>query len=490
MAKQYQIFLLESENPSDIPSYLKMLSPLQWSILTFSKPTDFIQTILAGTKPDIIIANYNIPLIPLKTYEGEVNVTNSLKLIEILINSKKMEKCPTVLLLNQQHGVDEYQNCNSNSIPYLTKGKFEVIHLVDLLQKEVRSYYKDSTDYLHILQYGNTPIVQSPLVQSSLDLVGTPMLLNPSQFDLATSHTSSNPQEPVKKVAEVLSFHNGGKGGVGKTTTSTSFAVLLASAGSKVLLIDADFFAPNCHFLLKVKPTRTIIDLKHNLNNLTESSFRDCIINHITGLDFLPGPNNPKDCELLFSDDIYKIIKFAKEYYEYIIIDLPPKLPDESHLVDAISHLSDKIIEVTTQGYSSINGATKSFQLLASEGIDPNKFFICVNGLNPKINFDPESISTSISAKQEYVSQLKNKRIPVVGKIGSDDNLPMYESMMELYILNTKTKYRKDMEHMVMNLIPNYKFNNSGINHNVNKKQMKSSQSFLSKLLGTFSNKK
>jgi MinD-like ATPase involved in chromosome partitioning or flagellar assembly len=486
MATQYKVFLLESENPNDIPTYINMLSPLNWSIFNFSKPLDFVQTILAGTKPDIIISNYNVPPVNLITSEGPVSVSNTLDLIEILVKGKFIEKIPTVLLLNDNHSVEEYSHCNRNSVPYLTKGKFEVEHLVDLLQREIRNRYSDGTDFLHILQYGNNAN-QIPSFQSNLDLVGMPLIQ--SHFTVENNNGSDS-DKVVKKEAQVISFYNGGKGGVGKTTISTSFSVLLAMNGSRVLLIDADFYAPNCFFLLKVKPTRTIIDVKHILNHLTEDSFKDCLVKHSSGLDFLPGPVNQKDTEILYPEDLYQMISFAKQYYDFIIVDLPPKLPEESNLVDAIAHLSDKIVQVTTQAYSSISGITKAFQVLASSGIDPNKFYICVNGLNPKINYDPDSISTKVTAKQDYASLLKGGKVPVCGKIGSDEQIPIFESMMELYILNNKTKFRRDMEHMLMNLVPDYKLSAINQEQPVNKKEMKSNKSFMSTLSSLFSFKK
>lgn len=466
-----------------------MLSPFNWQIFNFSSSTDFIQTIVAGTIPDIVITNYNIASINLRTVKGEVSVTNSLDLIKILIDSNVLNKVPIIQLLNQQHSITEYQHCNSYGIPYLTKTKFDAFQLTELLQRELRTHYQDSTDYLHILQYGRESVIPSMGNQS----FGMQTQIMQSQFDINEQIVNQKNQDSsnvvTKKKGQVISFYNGGKGGVGKTTIATNFSILLATNGARVLLMDADFYAPNCYLLLKVKPARTIIDLKYNLNNLTTEGFNNCIINHAaSGLDFLAGPTNPKDVEILNPNDLMRIVDFAKEYYDYIIVDLPPKLISESVLVDAMAQKSDKIVQVTTQTYSSINGIEKAFQALANESISPDKFYICVNKLNPKINFDPDSISSKVAAGKDYSAQLPNGKIPVCGKIGSDDNVEIYESLMEPYIMNSKTKFRKDMEYMVMNLIPDFKLTTPSTN-NTTKKEMKSSKSFMSVLSSLFKKK-
>jgi flagellar biosynthesis protein FlhG len=64
----------------------------------------------------------------------------------------------------------------------------------------------------------------------------------------------------IKQPAEILTF-GGGKGGTGKSFLTSAFAVELARAGSRVILIDADLGAPNIHTWLGLRNPR--VSLTH-----------------------------------------------------------------------------------------------------------------------------------------------------------------------------------------------------------------------------------
>lgn len=63
-----------------------------------------------------------------------------------------------------------------------------------------------------------------------------------------------------------------GKGGVGKTLLAASFGTTLAQAGKSVVLVDADFSAPDLHSYLGIKPpSQTLLDVLERGVALTDA---------------------------------------------------------------------------------------------------------------------------------------------------------------------------------------------------------------------------
>lgn len=135
--------------------------------------------------------------------------------------------------------------------------------------------------------------------------------------------------------------------GEGKSTVSVNFAELLASQGSRVILIDADLRNPGA--------TRAIG--RHAQEGLLETLLdgknpKDCFLyNARTGMAFLPAVVKhrvPHSSELLSSVAMRKLLSTLSASADYIIIDLPPLGP----VVDAraMAGRIDGFIYVTEWG--------------------------------------------------------------------------------------------------------------------------------------------
>jgi succinoglycan biosynthesis transport protein ExoP len=127
----------------------------------------------------------------------------------------------------------------------------------------------------------------------------------------------------------------------GKTTVSVNTAIVLAHAGGKVLLIDADLRIPQCHRRLAVSNTRGLTEVLTGL-----ATPEECI--QPTAVDNLflmtSGQTPPNPSELLSSPQMRQLLEHLAQSFDHIIIDSPPALPVSDPIV--LAQLVDGVVLV------------------------------------------------------------------------------------------------------------------------------------------------
>ena len=109
--------------------------------------------------------------------------------------------------------------------------------------------------------------------------------------------------------------------GEGKSTATVNLAISFSKMGKRVLLIDTDLRRPNLHNLLKLKNESGVTDVIAQLNSF------DTVVHSevLSCLDVLTsGAIPPNPSELLASPVFSELINWAKEEYDYVIMDTPP----------------------------------------------------------------------------------------------------------------------------------------------------------------------
>ena len=176
-----------------------------------------------------------------------------------------------------------------------------------------------------------------------------------------------------------------GKGGVGKTTTSASFASGLALAGHKTAVIDFDVGLRNLDLIMGCE-RRVVYDLINVIQgeaNLNQALIKDKQCDNL----FVLAASQTRDKEALTKEGVEKVLNdLAAMGFEYIVCDSPAGI--ETGALMAM-HFADEALVVTNPEVSSVRDSDRILGMLASktkraiEGKEPIKEHLLITRYNP-----------------------------------------------------------------------------------------------------------
>jgi septum site-determining protein MinD len=234
----------------------------------------------------------------------------------------------------------------------------------------------------------------------------------------------------VAKIIVVTS----GKGGVGKTTSSASFASGLALRGHKTAVIDFDVGLRNLDLIMGCE-RRVVYDLINVINK--EASLKQALIKdkHCENLYVLPA-SQTRDKDALSEEGVEQVlIDLAAMDFEYIICDSPAGI--EHGAVMALT-FADEAIIVTNPEVSSVRDSDRILGIIqaksrrAQNGSEPVKEHLLITRYVPKRVEAGEMLSYSdvqeilripligIIPESESVLHASNQGNPAIHMVGSD----------------------------------------------------------------------
>jgi capsular exopolysaccharide synthesis family protein len=149
----------------------------------------------------------------------------------------------------------------------------------------------------------------------------------------------------------------------GKSTTIMALAAKMASAGKRVLLIDADLRAPRLHRAFGITSGRGLTDCLDPARNVADSIFTD----PQTGIAALfAGPASPEPQNVLRSEQLFEAIEDLRRHYDFVLIDTPPVLPFSDARI--LLPLADYSIFVMRWGRTRWSSAMHALRLLRDSG--------------------------------------------------------------------------------------------------------------------------
>lgn len=225
-----------------------------------------------------------------------------------------------------------------------------------------------------------------------------------------------------------------GKGGVGKTTSSASFASGLALRGFKTAVIDFDVGLRNLDLIMGCE-RRVVYDLINVINgeaNLTQALIKD---KHCDNLFVLPA-SQTRDKDALSEEGVERVLQeLATMGFDYIICDSPAGI--ERGAVMAL-HFADEALIVTNPEVSSVRDSDRILGILqaksrrAKQGAEPVKEHLLLTRYSAKRVADGEMLGyqdvqeilrvpmIGVIPESEMVLQASNQGTPAIHLNGSD----------------------------------------------------------------------
>jgi septum site-determining protein MinD len=175
-----------------------------------------------------------------------------------------------------------------------------------------------------------------------------------------------------------------GKGGVGKTTTSASFATGLAKRGHKTVVIDFDVGLRNLDLIMGCE-RRVVYDFVNVIQG--EATLAQALIKdkRVDTLNILPA-SQTRDKDALSQEGVERVLNELKKTHDYIVCDSPAGI--ETGAIMAL-YYADEAVVVTNPEVSSVRDSDRILGILqakskrALEGHDPIKEHLLITRYDP-----------------------------------------------------------------------------------------------------------
>ena len=225
-----------------------------------------------------------------------------------------------------------------------------------------------------------------------------------------------------------------GKGGVGKTTTSASFASGLALRGHKTAVIDFDVGLRNLDLIMgcERRVVYDLINVIHGEANLNQALIKDKQCENL----FILAASQTRDKEALTQEGVEKVLKDLSDMgFEYVVCDSPAGI--ETGALMAM-HFADEAVVVTNPEVSSVRDSDRILGMLSSktkraqEGGEPIKEHLLITRYNPNRVEGGQMLSLDdvydilkvkligVIPESETVLNASNQGIPTIHMKGTD----------------------------------------------------------------------
>ncbi|QPN33202.1 polysaccharide biosynthesis tyrosine autokinase [Diaphorobacter sp. JS3051] len=252
------------------------------------------------------------------------------------------------------------------------------------VRNSLRAGISDANDleqHLGLHVYATVPQskAQDGLAQAALSK-------RPGQHLLALTYPEDPAVESLRSLRTALQFAmlearnrivllTGPTPGIGKSFTSANLATVLAAAGKRVLLVDADMRKGHIHQYLGLERGAGLSDLIAGTRTLSDVVHAQVA----PGLDFVSTGNvAPNPAELMLSPAVGKLLQQMEAQYDIVLIDTPPVLAVAD--TSAVASQAGTVFVVARADVSTLGEVQETSKRLRQAGSTVNG--VIFNGLN------------------------------------------------------------------------------------------------------------
>ncbi len=216
-----------------------------------------------------------------------------------------------------------------------------------------------------------------------------------------------------------------GKGGVGKTTATANISAALASAGQKVVCIDADIGLRNLDVVLGLE-NRIVYDLVDVIEGrcrLRQALIRD---KRLPELYLIPAAQT-RDKSAVSPSDMIRLVDELRPEFDWILVDSPAGI--ERGFRNAIAP-ANRVLVVTNPEVSAVRDADRIIGMVEAEEKGPAQLII--NRIKPGMVKRKEMLSVD--------DVLELLAIELIGLVPDDDHVITSTNVGLPIVMDAKNK--------------------------------------------------
>jgi pilus assembly protein CpaE len=197
--------------------------------------------------------------------------------------------------------------------------------------------------------------------------------------DLSAALAHVKPVATAESLATCVAVM-GASGGAGSTTIACNLSLELAHlSGRRCALVDMDLYFGDVGCAFDATPLHTIADVCHPGIQLDEVVLERAFHALPGNVALLARPENLRDLEHIYPDEVEKIFKTLARMAGYVVMDVPRYF---NPLVIAALGAANRVLIVTQLAVPFLRNASRIMQFLVSMGAQQDKIGFVLNRAN------------------------------------------------------------------------------------------------------------